>query len=65
MAPLAITMENTILKNVNFNGIFELVKIHDDFSLENLIIVSSEAYYKKDDLSSIENVNVVLTKIEN
>ena len=65
VAPLAITMENTILKNVNFNGIFELVKIHDDFSLENLIIVSSEAYYKKDDLSSIENVNVVLTKIEN
>ena len=66
IAPLAVTMEDTVIKNVNFSGTLEIINLPSGFNVEeNLFIISDTAYYLKDDLSIIENVDVVLTNITN
>lgn len=65
IAPLAVSMEDTKIKNVNFDGTLEIIKLPTDFNIEENLIISELPYYLKDDLSIIENVNVNLTKITN
>ena len=59
VAPLAVSMENTTIKNVTFNGTIDVKTLPKDFdSEENLIIVHDSIYYLKDESSTIENNNV-------
>lgn len=63
VAPLAISMEETTIKNVNFNGTLEIINLPTDFNVEENLIVSDLPYYLTDGSSTIENVNVNLTRI--
>jgi hypothetical protein len=66
VAPLAVSMEDTTIKNVTFNGTFEIINLPSGFNVEeNLIVVNDSAYYLIDDLSKIENVSINLTNITN
>ena len=66
VAPLAVSMEDTTIKNVTFNGTFEIINLPSGFNTEeNLIVVNDSAYYLIDDLSKIENVSINLTNITN
>lgn len=61
VAPISVSMKNTKVSNVNFNGTFEYTRLPDEFNVEeNLIVINDLPYYLKDDSSSIENVVVNL-----
>ena len=64
VVPLATIIENTKLKDINFTGTFNIKNLPSSFNIEeDLVFVGNSAYYKKDEISIIENVNVVLTEI--
>ena len=64
IAPLAVSMENTTIRNVNFNATLEIVEYPTNLNVEeDLIVVYDFAYYLIDESSTIENTNLVFTKI--
>ena len=66
VAPIAVSMNETQLKNINFTGTFEIEQLPNNFDVEeNLVVVYDSAYYIRDELSTVENVNVTFTNIQN
>ena len=64
--PLAKTLENTKIENVKFSGSVTIVELPEEFNKEtNLIIVTDEIYYSKDDKSTIENCEIKLNEKTN
>ena len=64
--PLAKTLENTKIENVKFSGSVTIVELPEEFNKEtNLIVVTDEIYYSKDDKSTIENCGIKLNEKPN
>ena len=64
--PLAKTLENTKIENVKFSGSFTIIELPEEFNKEtNLIIVTDEIYYSKDDKSTIDNCEIKLDEQTN
>ncbi len=64
--PLAKTLENTKIENVKFGGSVTIVELPEEFNKEtNLIVVTDEIYYSKDDKSTIENCEIKLNEKTN
>ena len=59
-------MENTKIENVKFSGSVTIVELPEEFNKEtNLIVVTDEIYYSKDDKSTIENCGIKLNEKPN
>jgi hypothetical protein len=63
VAPIALTMKNSIINNVNFTGEFSYTTLPtENYYEENyLIFVTDRVYYITDDLSNISDCNVSIT----
>lgn len=63
VAPIAVSMKKTEVSNVNFEGTVEVVTLPDGFDVtENLIIITDNPYYLKDEETTFDNVVVNLEK---
>ena len=58
VTPLATSMTETTVENVAFTGTFGYTELPTNFLVEDLIIVTDAAYYKKDNDSTIVNCTI-------
>lgn len=62
LAPFAVKLTNTTIKNVSFKGTFTVSQIPSEMGEDGLIVVDDKVYYVKDDNSVIENATIELIK---
>ena len=64
IAPLCVNMTNSTISNVSVTASYSYSKLPDNFDLNNLIIVNEDHIIKKDE-SSVENIELEISKGEN
>jgi hypothetical protein len=60
-APIAVTMVNSTISNVNISGVVTVTELPNGFNEDNLIIITDKIYYEKDDVSSESGNTVTIT----
>ena len=64
IAPLCVNMNNSTISNVSVTASYSYSKLPNNFDLNNLIIINEDHIIKKDE-SSVENIELEISKGEN